>query len=113
MLSVLLFLISYYKLTFDALDRFLVSFGGTYLGNDTNVVPSGCKSDGDSSSMDHQLLKIHVPRTEAGLFGPAFVEVEVLTKYPFWSSFQAVFLAYKRIILLTGPVHHLFVFCYI
>ncbi|PHT59869.1 hypothetical protein CQW23_02232 [Capsicum baccatum] len=55
---------------------FLVSFGGTYLGNDTNVVPSGCKSDGDSSSMDHQLLKIHVPRTEAGLFGPAFVEVE-------------------------------------
>ncbi|KAF3614585.1 putative sugar transporter ERD6-like 16-like [Capsicum annuum] len=56
--------------------RFLVSFGGTYLGNDTNVVPSGCKSDGDSSSMDHQLLKIHVPRTEAGLFGPAFVEVE-------------------------------------
>lgn len=56
--------------------RFLVSFGGTYLGNDINVVPSGCKIDGDSSSMDHQLLKIHVPRTEADLLGPAFVEVE-------------------------------------
>ncbi|MCD7459540.1 hypothetical protein HAX54_041220 [Datura stramonium] len=46
------------------------------MGNDINVVPSGCKSDGDSSSMEHQLLKIHVPRTEADLFGPAFVEVE-------------------------------------
>ncbi|KAL3380351.1 hypothetical protein AABB24_000806 [Solanum stoloniferum] len=56
--------------------RFLVSFGGRYLGNDINVVPSDCKIEGDSSSMEHQLLKIHVPRTEADLFGPAFVEVE-------------------------------------
>ncbi|KAK4379946.1 hypothetical protein RND71_001808 [Anisodus tanguticus] len=56
--------------------RFLVSFGGRYLGNDINVTPSGCKIEGDSSSMEHQLLKIHVPRTEADLFGPAFVEVE-------------------------------------
>ncbi|CAN4091681.1 unnamed protein product [Withania somnifera] len=56
--------------------RFLVSFGGMYLGNDINVVLSGCRSIGDSSGMDHQLLKIHVPRTEADLFGPAFVEVE-------------------------------------
>ncbi|XP_010323003.1 squamosa promoter-binding-like protein 7 isoform X2 [Solanum lycopersicum] len=56
--------------------RFLVSFGGRYLGNDINVVPSDCKYEGDSSSTEHQLLKIHVPRTEADLFGPAFVEVE-------------------------------------
>nr|AUW52978.1 squamosa promoter binding-like protein 7 [Petunia x hybrida] len=56
--------------------RFLVSFGGRYLGNDTSVTPSCCKSEGGSSSMEHQRLKIHVPRTEADLFGPAFVEVE-------------------------------------
>lgn len=70
--------------------RFLVSFGGRYLGNDINVVPSDCKIEGDSSSMEHQLLKIHVPRTEADLFGPAFVEVEVLTKYLLLSSFQVL-----------------------
>lgn len=56
--------------------RFLVSFGGRYLGNDNNFMPSDCKIEGDCSSMEHQLLKIHVPRTEADLFGPAFVEVE-------------------------------------
>lgn len=64
-----------------------MSFGGRYLGNDINVVPSDCKYEGDSSSTEHQLLKIHVPRTEADLFGPAFVEVEVLTKYLLLSSF--------------------------
>ncbi|XP_075113294.1 squamosa promoter-binding-like protein 7 isoform X1 [Nicotiana tabacum] len=56
--------------------RFLVSFGGRYLGNDISVTPSCSKNEGGSGSMEHQLLKIHVPRTEADLFGPAFVEVE-------------------------------------
>ncbi|XP_059311947.1 squamosa promoter-binding-like protein 7 [Lycium ferocissimum] len=56
--------------------RFLLSFGGRYLGNDISVARSGCKIECDSSSMEHQFLKIHVPRTEADLFGPAFVEVE-------------------------------------
>lgn len=68
-----------------------MSFGGRYLGNDISVTPSCSKNEGGSGSMEHQLLKIHVPRTEADLFGPAFVEVEVLTKYLLLFSFQFLY----------------------
>nr|GMC51132.1 squamosa promoter-binding-like protein 7 [Ipomoea batatas] len=55
--------------------RFLVSFSEKYLANDFRV-SSCCKIEGDSSSLDHQLLKVNVPQTNADLFGPAFIEVE-------------------------------------
>lgn len=54
--------------------RFLVSFSEKYLANDFRV-SSCCKIEGDSSSLDHQLLKVNVPQTNADLFGPAFIEV--------------------------------------
>ncbi|CAI9118680.1 OLC1v1020278C1 [Oldenlandia corymbosa var. corymbosa] len=56
--------------------RFLVSFGGKYLSHDVYVLPPQGKSEGDSDKSNHQWLKICVPKTEADLFGPAFVEVE-------------------------------------
>ncbi|KAL2464095.1 Squamosa promoter-binding-like protein 7 [Forsythia ovata] len=56
--------------------RFLVSFAGRYLAYDICVSSVSCKSEGDSSSLDHQLLKIHVPQTDPDIFGPAFIEVE-------------------------------------
>ncbi|XP_022842520.1 squamosa promoter-binding-like protein 7 isoform X1 [Olea europaea var. sylvestris] len=56
--------------------RFLVSFAGRYLAYDISVSSVACKSEGDRSSLDHQLLKIHVPQTDPDIFGPAFIEVE-------------------------------------
>ncbi|RAL44312.1 hypothetical protein DM860_015672 [Cuscuta australis] len=55
--------------------RFLVSFSGKYLANDF-CISSCCKIERDSCSLDHQLLKVNVPRVNADLFGPAFIEVE-------------------------------------
>ncbi|CAH9071808.1 unnamed protein product [Cuscuta epithymum] len=55
--------------------RFLVSFSGKYLANDFCVTPC-CKIERDSSSLDHQLMKVSVPQINADLYGPAFIEVE-------------------------------------
>ncbi|XP_022854475.1 squamosa promoter-binding-like protein 7 isoform X1 [Olea europaea var. sylvestris] len=59
--------------------RFLVSFGGQYLAYNICVSSIGCKKEGDTNSVDHQLLKIYVPPTDLYLFGPAFIEVENLS----------------------------------
>ncbi|CAI9765898.1 unnamed protein product [Fraxinus pennsylvanica] len=56
--------------------RFLVSFAGRYLAYDISISSVSCKSEGDRSSLDHQLLKIHVPQIDPDIFGPAFIEVE-------------------------------------
>lgn len=63
--------------------RFLISFMGRYLSHDFYVSSSCGKTEGASGFIDHQLLKISVPRTEPDFFGPAFVEVEL----PSFSSF--------------------------
>ncbi|KAL2506723.1 Squamosa promoter-binding-like protein 7 [Abeliophyllum distichum] len=56
--------------------RFLVSFGGRYLAYNISVSSVGHKKEGDTNSVDHQLLKIYVPPTDLYCFGPAFIEVE-------------------------------------
>ncbi|XP_022844100.1 squamosa promoter-binding-like protein 7 [Olea europaea var. sylvestris] len=56
--------------------RFLVSFAGRYLAYDISVSSISCENEGNSNSLDHQLLKIHVPHTDPDIFGPAFIEVE-------------------------------------
>lgn len=58
--------------------RLLVSFSGDYLSyDDVSFSSLSYKEDDDASSThDHQLLKIFVPRTKSNLFGPAFIEVE-------------------------------------
>ncbi|KAL2530713.1 Squamosa promoter-binding-like protein 7 [Forsythia ovata] len=56
--------------------RFLVSFGGRYLAYNISVSSVGRKKEGDTNSVDHQLLKIYVPPTDLYRFGPAFIEVE-------------------------------------
>lgn len=57
--------------------RLLVSFCGEYLSHKSSVSSSCSKTEEDSSSSDHQLLKISVPQTQLDLFGPAFIEVKL------------------------------------
>ena len=57
--------------------RFLVSFMGKYLAHDLCVSSSCGKTEGDAGSLNHHSFKISVPQTEPGIFGPAFVEVEL------------------------------------
>ncbi|KAL7105060.1 hypothetical protein ACP275_07G022000 [Erythranthe tilingii] len=57
--------------------RFLVSFAGRYLKYNISISsPPPCCAKGDSNSVDHQVLKISIPKTDMNLFGPAFIEVE-------------------------------------
>ncbi|KAK1291361.1 Squamosa promoter-binding-like protein 7 [Acorus calamus] len=64
--------------------QFLVSFAGKYLPCDCSLaLPHGKKShvyhgsEEDSfGSLEHEIFRIHVPHTDAKLFGPAFIEVE-------------------------------------
>ncbi|XP_022852455.1 squamosa promoter-binding-like protein 7 [Olea europaea var. sylvestris] len=58
--------------------RFLVSFAGRYLAYDISVSSISCENEGNSNSLDHQLLKIHVPHTDPDIFGPAFIEVRTI-----------------------------------
>ncbi|KAL8088843.1 hypothetical protein AgCh_038564 [Apium graveolens] len=54
----------------------LVSFSGDYLSHDdvSNSSLNNIEDDDPSRTLDHQLLKICVPRTKSNLFGPAFIE---------------------------------------
>ncbi|XP_030507139.2 squamosa promoter-binding-like protein 7 [Cannabis sativa] len=57
--------------------RFLLSFSGKYLACAYSPASSHSVTDGNTtSSFDHQLYRIQVPRTEANCFGPVFIEVE-------------------------------------
>lgn len=69
--------------------RFLVSFSEKYLADDFCI--SSChKIEGDSSSLDHQLLKVNVPQTNADLFGPAFIEVRNKWSIIIYSIFASI-----------------------
>lgn len=63
--------------------RFLVSFAGKYMAYDSCCAISHGKillCDGNENlfchESDHELLRIRISRTDAKLFGPAFIEVE-------------------------------------
>lgn len=58
--------------------RLLISFGGKYLPYNYHFASSHSKIEGDPLTFEHQLCKICVPHTEPDIFGPAFIEVNML-----------------------------------